>query len=124
MGRHEIRDGSETKEAPDCTMDDRRKTQMNADRKSLLKEQFLDEIWDEISSQRGKELDEYLADIGLNPDNLLQMYEKGLDIAFTAAKRVRFEEARRSVRARAASGIAKIAAFDLAKKKQIMAAIR
>ena len=66
---------------------------MSKDQNFVLKEQLLGEIWDEISSLNGHALDEYLTDIGLSPDVLLQDYAKGIDAARIASKRARFEEA-------------------------------
>ena len=97
---------------------------MSDDRSLHLKRQLLDEIWEEIGSLEGKELDEYLASIGLAPDGLLQDYARALDAAIAAPKRARFEEARRQVRAKRATDFGKILSFDLVRKKQIMATIR
>jgi hypothetical protein len=97
---------------------------MSDDRNLHLKQQLLDEIWEEIGSLKGKELDEYLAGIGLAPDGLLQDYEKALNAACAAHKRERFEEARRQVRQKGGTDFGKILSFDLDKKKEIMAAIR
>jgi hypothetical protein len=47
-----------------------------------------------------------------------------VDAAIAAPKRAQFEEARRLIRQRKAADSGKILSFDLAKKKQIMAAIR
>ena len=97
---------------------------MSDDRSLDLKRQLIDEIWEEIASLKGKELDEYLASIGLNPEDLLQDYSRARDAAIAALKRARFEEARRLVRQKKAAGSGKVLSFDLARKKQIMAAIR
>jgi hypothetical protein len=96
---------------------------MSNDEKLFRKEQLLGEIWDEINSLKGRALDEYLTGIGLNPDVLLEDYAKGVDAAGIASKRARFEEARRHVRLRAGARAARIVAFDLPKKRQILAAI-
>jgi hypothetical protein len=97
---------------------------MSDDRSLLLKRQLLDEIWEQIGSLKGKELDEYLAGIGLVPEALLQDYAKALDAACAAPKRARFEEARRQVRQKTGADFDKIRSFDVARKKEIMAAIR
>lgn len=86
--------------------------------------QLIDEIWEEISSLNGKELDDYLASVGLKPDDLLQEYSKAMEAAIAAPKRARFEEARRLVREKKFADFGKILSFDLARKKQVMAAIR
>jgi hypothetical protein len=97
---------------------------MTDDRSLHLKQQLLDEIWEEIGSLEGKELDEYLASIGLAPDRLLQDFAEALNAACAARKRARFEEARRELRQKSSPDLGKIPSFDLAKKKAIMAAIR
>jgi len=97
---------------------------MSDDRSMFSKQQLLDEIWEEIGSLKGKELDEYLAGIGLAPDGLLQDYAKALNAACAANKRARFEEARRQVHQKGGTDFGKILAFDADKKKEIMAAIR
>jgi hypothetical protein len=89
-----------------------------------LRRQLIDEIWEEISSLKGKELDDYLASIGLQPDDLLQHYSKTVKAALAAPKRARFEEARRQVRQKPAGALGKILSFELAKKKEILSAIR
>ena len=97
---------------------------MSEDRSLLFKRQLLDDIWDEISSLKGKELDEYLVSLGLSPNDLLQKYAGALDAACAAPKRALFEEARRQVRRNKGAEVGKIISFDLAKKKEIMAAIK
>ena len=71
---------------------------MSDDRSLHIKRQLLDEIWEEIGSLKGKELDEYLVSIGLNPQELLMDYSKAGAAATAAPKRARFEEARRRIR--------------------------
>ena len=97
---------------------------MSEDRSLDPKRQLIDEIWEEICSLKGKELDEYLAGVGLSPDDLLRDFSKAMDAAIAAPKRARFEEARLLVRQRKAGDFAKILSFDVTRKKQIMAAIR
>jgi hypothetical protein len=97
---------------------------MSEDRSLDLKRQLIDEIWEEISSLKGKELDEYLAGIGLSPEDLLRDYSKAMDAAIAAPKRARFEEARRLVRQKKAADFGKILSFDVTRKRQIMATIR
>jgi hypothetical protein len=97
---------------------------MNDNQALLLKQQLLEELWDDIGSLNGKELDEYLAGLGLTPDSLLQDYAKAFDAACTAQKRARLEQARQQLRQSAKVDFGKILSFDLRKKQQIMAAIR
>ncbi len=97
---------------------------MTDDRNLHLKRQLLEEIWEEIGSLAGKELDEYLASIDLAPNGLLQNYAEALNAACAGRKRARFEEARRELRQKSSPDFGKIFSFDLAKKRAIMAAIR
>jgi hypothetical protein len=97
---------------------------MSNDRSLDLRRQLIDEIWDEIGSLKGKELDDYLVSIGLSPEDLLQDYSKAMDAAIAAPKRARFEEARHLVRQKKAADSGKILSFDVARKKQIMTAVR
>ena len=97
---------------------------MSDDRSLHLNTQLFDDIWEEISSLKGKELDDYLASIGLNPEDLLQHYSKAMNSAITAPMRYRFEEARRLVRQKKAIDSGKIVSLDLTRKKQIVATIR
>jgi hypothetical protein len=90
----------------------------------LLKQQLLEELWDEIGFLIGKELDEYLAEIGLKPEDLVQDYAKALDAVSAARKRARLQEARQQLRQTTKVDFSKILSFDLRKKQQIMAAIR
>ena len=97
---------------------------MSEDRSLLFKQQLLDDIWEEITSLKGKDLDEYLVSLGLSPDDLLQKYAKALHAACAAPKRARFEEARRRVNESRGGDVSKIVSFDLAKKKEIMDSIK
>jgi hypothetical protein len=94
---------------------------MSDDRSLQLKLQLLDEIWEEISSLEGTELDDYLASIGLAPDSLVHDYAKAFD---AATKRERFEEARRQVRQTKVTDLGKLLSLDLAKKKRILNTIK
>ena len=69
VGREEVPGRADEKETPSHTMDARREADMSDDRSLHLKRQLLDEIWEEIGSLEGNELDEYLASIGLAPDD-------------------------------------------------------
>jgi predicted secreted protein len=97
---------------------------MSDDRNLHPKQQLFKEIWDEISSMKGNELDDYLVSIGLDPGDLLQNFSKSLNSAIAAPQRDRFEEARRLVRQKKSADFGKIVSLDLARKKQIMAAVR
>jgi hypothetical protein len=97
---------------------------MSDDRSLHLKRQILEEIWEEIGSLHGKDLDDYLASIGLNRQDLLKQYSNAVSAAIAAPKRALFEDARRRLREKNTVESAKILAFDIAKKKQIVAAVR
>lgn len=97
---------------------------MSNNRNLHFKQQLLDEIWDELKSLKGKELDEYLTSLGMDPGNLLVDYEKALNITYAAPRRALFEEARRHIRQRNSIDKCKVLSFDLSRKKAIMTAIR
>ncbi len=97
---------------------------MSDDRNALVRQQLLDEIWEEISSLQGKELDEYLASICLSPKDLEQSYSKALEKASVAARRARFEEAQRYVSHKKIADFSNVISLDVARKKQIVAAVR
>jgi hypothetical protein len=97
---------------------------MSDDDTPPLRIRLLDEIWDEIGSLEGAELDEYLAGLGLAPHDLLQDYSKAMEAASAAARRARFEEARRQVRRPTNVEFGKILALDIARKKEVLAAIK
>jgi hypothetical protein len=97
---------------------------MSDDRTLPLRLRLLDEIWDEIGSLEGAELDEYLASLGLPPDELLQTYSKAMGVASAAAGRARFEGVRRRLRERTNVEFGKLLSLDLARKKEILAAIK
>ena len=86
--------------------------------------QMLDEIWEELDSLSGGELDAYLASLDLDTKGLLSDFAKAKKLGAAAPKRALFEEARRQVWQQSVPPSAKILAFDLERKKQIAAAIR
>ena len=97
---------------------------MAEDRKLRFKEQLLDEIWQEIGSLKGEDLDRHLSEIGLKPDAALQKYASTMDAAVLGSKRARFEQAKLRVKGRTAAAKTNVMAFDLSRKKEIMSAIR
>jgi hypothetical protein len=97
---------------------------MATDRKLLFKEQLLDEIWQEISSLSGEDLDRHLSEIGLDPNAVLQQYANTLDAAVVESKRARFEQAKIQVKGRTVAAKTNVVSFDLTKKREIMSAIR
>jgi hypothetical protein len=62
--------------------------------------------------------------LGLAPDDLLQDYSKAMEAASAESGRARFDEARRHVRLRTNVKFGKILALDVARKKEILAAIK
>lgn len=97
---------------------------MSDKRNVSFSEQILNEIWGEISLLEGRELDEFLSGIGLDPDELLQHYKKSAEGAAIAAKRSRFEEARRHIREQKHRPSSNVISMDVTKKRQILAVIR
>ena len=97
---------------------------MSDDRSLDLKRQLLDDIWDEFGSLKGQDLDDFLATIGLKRQDLLKQYSNAVSAAIAAPKRAIFDDARRQLREKKTIDSAKILAFDVAKKNDIVAAIR
>jgi len=89
-----------------------------------LNEHILAEIWDEINVLEGRALDEYLSEIGLAPDELLQHYAASFKSAVLASKRSRFEEAKRHVHNRSFPKASTVISLDVARKRQILTAIK
>lgn len=96
---------------------------MSEDRNLLFRQQMYAEMWEEIASLRGKELDDYLASLGLTSADLLKDHANAFEKAHASLKRARFEEARRQVRQKREPVAPKILSLDLARKNEIMAAI-
>lgn len=86
-------------------------------------ERALSEIWDEISSLEGDELDAFLRDLGLDPAELVQHYSETVASALLAVKRRRLEEAKRHVHDRTWKA-AVVTSWDVAKKRQVFKAIQ
>jgi len=97
---------------------------MSGDRSADLRKQLADEVWEELSSLRGQELDDFLAAIGLKSEELLDAFSKAKAAAVAAPMRARFEEARRLVAQRRPADAARILTFDPDRKKRIMDALK
>jgi hypothetical protein len=97
---------------------------MSNNRRSDLRNELSDEVWEELTSLEGNELDEYLASLALDSDALLKSYSNALASARAAPKRAQFEEARRIVRQNRSTEPNNIFSFDLPTKKKIMNSIR
>ena len=97
---------------------------MAEDRKLQFKEHLLDEIWQEIGSLKGEDLDKHLSEIGLDPEAALQKYASIMDAAVVGLKRARFEQAKLRIKGRTAAAKTNVVTLDLVRKKEIMSAIR
>jgi hypothetical protein len=105
-------------------MDARRKAQMSNNRSKNFNEVVFEDIWEELSSLEGEELDAFLINAGLNPNELLAGFERSLAGAMNASKRARFDEARKQLRMKKPVDASKILSFDLSKKRQIAATLK
>jgi hypothetical protein len=92
---------------------------MSNNRSNKFSHNVFDDIWEELSSVEGDELDALLVSVGLNSSALLGDYERSL----TALKRAHFDDARRQLRMKKPVDASKILSFNIAKKKQIAAAL-
>jgi hypothetical protein len=97
---------------------------MTEEQKLPFRERVLSEIWDEMSSLEGHELDLFLREVGLDPDELLHHYEQSVDGTAMALKRSRFEEARQHIRNKHRSTSSKVVSLTVVQKRQIFAAIK
>lgn len=96
---------------------------MSNNRSNKFSHNVFDDIWEELSSVEGDELDALLVSVGLNSSALLGDYERSLAGAMTALKRAHFDDARRQLRMKKPVDASKILSFNIAKKKQIAAAL-
>jgi hypothetical protein len=83
----------------------------------------VNEILDDIKDLQGSELDEYLAEIGFDPADLLGSFESSLASYETKAKRVRFDAARAHVAISKGRPPATLLAFELPRKREVFAAV-
>lgn len=99
---------------------------MSNDRRVQLKAQMLDEAVEQIESLHGADLEKYLLDIGMNPDDLVQQYKNTLDRVLAADKRAKFEEAKRFIQSKDALQKRKpnVVTFDLDRKRKVMELIK
>lgn len=92
-------------------------------RKLLFKEQLLSDIWEEIDSLHGDELDAFLQSVGLDVKTLARSYTETIRAAITQTKRAEFDRARNRVSNQETRSPMKIVTLDVGRKRQILAAI-
>jgi hypothetical protein len=97
---------------------------MTDEQKLSFRERVLSEIWDEMSLLEGHELDMFLREVGLEPDELLHHYEQCVDGAALALKRSRLEEARQQIRNKNRWTSSNVVSLTVVQKRQIFATIR
>jgi hypothetical protein len=96
---------------------------MGTDRKLSLRAELLNEIVDDIRDLHGNELDEYLAEIGFDPADLLGSFESSLASYETKTKRARFDAAREHVAISRGRPPATLLTFQLPRKREVFAAV-
>jgi hypothetical protein len=87
-------------------------------------EAFLTEIADELQSLEGEALDQFLANIGMDPGQLLAESDAARVAALSTQGRQRLEDARARVKKRGTESTAAVFSFDIAKKRAVLEAIR
>jgi hypothetical protein len=97
---------------------------METDRESSLRQELLDDILESLRSLKGAELDAYLLELGLDPDDLLVSFDAVFQDPEIAAKRRMFDAAKRRSQAQADAPSALIVSFDSARKREIFAAVK
>lgn len=96
---------------------------MGTDRELSLRAELVNEILDDIKGLHGSELDEYLAEIGFDPVDLLRSFESSLVSYETKEKRKRFDVAREHVAISRDRPPATVLAFELSRKREVFAAV-
>ncbi len=97
---------------------------MSTDRESSLREELLDEIVENLLLLNGAELDAYLFELGLDPDDLLASFDAVFQDPEIAAKRRMFEVAKKRSKALADAPSASVISFDPARKREIFATVK
>jgi len=97
---------------------------MTQDSTSKLRGLLLEEIADDLTSLSGKELDDYLQEIGIEPGAMIGEFDAAVAAASAKLGRARFDEARRIVARGQSSAPGTIASLDAARKKKIATDIR
>jgi hypothetical protein len=96
---------------------------METDRELSFREELLEEIQREIFSLEGSALDEYLIDLGMDPNDLLESFDAVFQDPEIAAKRRKFAAARQRPRESQTPLSASVLSFDPAKKREIHSAV-
>jgi hypothetical protein len=94
------------------------------DRESSLREELLDDILENLRSLKGTELDAYLIELGLDPDDMLASFDAVFQDPEIAAKRRMFEAAKKRSQALVDAPSALIVSFDSARKREIFASVK
>ena len=96
----------------------------NTDRNSSLREELLNEILEDLRSLEGAALDKYLLELGFEPDDLLASFDSTFQDPEIAAKRRKFEAAKRKPSVLAGRPSATVLSFDPSRKREIFAAVK
>ena len=97
---------------------------MATDQDSSLREELLNEILEDLRSLEGAALDKYLLELGFEPGDLLASFDSAFQDPEIAAKRRKFEAARRKPSVLAGSPSATVLSFDPSRKRQIFASVK
>ena len=89
-----------------------------------LPKALLAEIADELFTLEGVELDNFLREIGEDPDLLAQHHAAALQTAISIQGRQRFEDARLRLKAGKSLNTEKLFSLDAARKRELLEAIR
>jgi len=88
-----------------------------------LRDRLLSDIADEMKSLKGEELQAYLSELGDDGDDASAMHERALQGARAALGRRKLVQAKSYLKQRKSFETAKIFAFDISKKRALLAAI-
>jgi hypothetical protein len=97
---------------------------MKTDLESSLREELLDGILENLRLLEGAELEAYLLELGLDPDDLLASFDAIFHDPAIAAKRRIFEAARKRSQVLADAPSALILSLDSARKREIFATVK
>jgi hypothetical protein len=93
---------------------------MSSDVGPSLNHFFLEELCLEVSDLKGDDLDQFLLELGLSPDEILNGHSEAIDAAMAAEGRARFENARLVVQRGKSRPSFRLLTFDGAKKREIL----
>jgi hypothetical protein len=97
---------------------------IEADRETSLRDELLDGILEDMLALEGAELDAYLIELGLDPDDLLASFDAVFQDPEIAAKRRRFAAARKNKQATIVTTGATIISFDPSRKREIFVTVK